>query len=117
MSATQTPGVVTLYVAGPMTGLVDFNYPAFNTAAQQLRNAGYAVLNPVDSKAENTTGESQTWEWYLRRALRMVTRADGIALLPGWEGSRGARLEVEVARELGMWTRDLPEWLAVLRTT
>ncbi|WP_259331943.1 DUF4406 domain-containing protein [Pseudomonas sp. GW101-3H06] len=37
-----------VYVAGPMTGLMDFNYPAFNAAADQLRALGYEVENPAD---------------------------------------------------------------------
>ena len=32
-----------VYVAGPMTGLPDFNYPAFNAEAQRLRGLGYQV--------------------------------------------------------------------------
>jgi hypothetical protein len=37
-----------LYLAGPMTGIEDFNYPAFNAMAERLRAAGYEVKNPAD---------------------------------------------------------------------
>jgi hypothetical protein len=100
-----------IYVAGPMSGLPDFNYPAFNAAAEQLRQRGYKVLSPVDAEVENTTGQHQEWGWYMRRALRMVLDADALALLPGWEASRGATLEVHVADALKMPRRTLSEWL------
>ncbi|MBF4578927.1 DUF4406 domain-containing protein [Frigoribacterium sp. VKM Ac-2530] len=101
----------TVYVAGPMSGLPDFNYPAFNEAAQMLRDTGYRVLNPVDSEEENHSGGPETWDWYMRHALRMVTQADGIALLDGADTSRGARLEQQVGKEIGLDIRPLAEWL------
>jgi hypothetical protein len=102
----------TLYVAGPMTGLPEFNYPAFVAAAADLRRAGYAVLCPVDSEKHNPTpGTPQSWEWYMRHALRMVLNADGIATLPDWESSRGARVEVDLAQHLGMDVRPVTAWL------
>lgn len=101
-----------LYVAGPMTGLPEFNYPAFNAAATMLRGLGYDVLNPVDAEQHNPTpGTPQTWDWYMRHALRMVLDADALALLPGWEKSRGARVEVELAYALGMEAKPLEHWV------
>lgn len=101
-----------LYVAGPMTGYPEFNYPAFLDAERQLREAGYGTLNPVDSEEFNPTpGQPQAWNWYMRHALRMVLDADGIALLPGWERSRGATLEKHVAEKLAMPVQTLDEWL------
>ena len=38
-----------VYIAGPMTGLPDFNYPAFNAAAAKLRALGLEVLNPAEN--------------------------------------------------------------------
>ena len=99
-----------VYVAGPMTGLPDFNYPAFTAAAERLTAAGHRALNPVDSETLNDTGSPQTWDWYMRHALRMVLDADGIALLDGWEASRGARLEHHVATTLGIPVHPLTEW-------
>jgi len=103
---------VSIYIAGPMTGYPEFNYPAFNDAGRALRDAGFDTLNPVDSEDENPTpGIPQPWEWYMRRALLMVLAADCVAMLPGWEKSRGASLEVHVARALGLDCRPLDVWL------
>lgn len=101
-----------LYVAGPMTGLPEFNYPAFRRAGEQLQSVGYRVLNPVDAEQHNPTpGKPQSWDWYMRHALRMVLDAQGIALLPGWQHSKGARLEVSVAHRLKIPVRMVPVWI------
>lgn len=96
-----------VYIAGPMTNLPEFNYPAFHRAAEQLDAAGYQPLNP----ARRGVVEGKEWSDYLREALADVVRADGIAVLPGWQNSRGARLEVHVALELGLTFLPLEEWL------
>lgn len=102
----------TLYIAGPMSGLPHYNYPAFNRAEEELLAAGYTVLNPVDAEKDNPTpGQAQPWDWYMRKALAMVLAADGIAVLDGWECSRGARLEVEVAHSLRMPVLPLRRWV------
>ena len=43
-------------------------------------------------------------EFYLREAIRLLLECDMIALLPGWEDSAGAQLEVSIAKELAMPT-------------
>jgi hypothetical protein len=87
-----------IYIAGPMSGYPDCNFAAFHAAAQRLAAAGWAVFNP----AENFGGRKDLpREAYLRLDLAMLTQCDALALLPGWEESRGAKLEYLVARELG----------------
>lgn len=101
-----------LYISGPMTGLPDFNYPAFNAAAGELAAAGFEVLNPVDSEKLNDTGSPESWQWYMRHALLMLAAADGVALLPGWDISRGARIEERISRDLDLPVRRLRAWLS-----
>lgn len=40
-----------IYIAGPMSGLPEFNYPAFNRAAAVLRAQGHHVENPAENPA------------------------------------------------------------------
>lgn len=89
----------TLYIAGPMSGKAHHNFPAFDEAAQTLRQLGYRVINPAELTRE-LPGEpgSLPYEVYLRNDLKnMVTEATDLVLLPDWEDSRGARIEFEVA--------------------
>lgn len=97
-----------LYIAGPMTGYEDFNYPAFFAAADQLRAVGYRVINPAD------IGVHPGWtrEDYLRVGLkRLIDYGQGVALLPLWERSGGAQVETHVARQLGLPVLPLVIWL------
>ena len=96
---------MTTYIAGPMSGLPDFNYPAFNAAAAQLRAEGVQVINPAESDGGST---GKPWEFYMRLALRGLLECDAIVLLPGWEESRGARIERRLAQDLGM---TVTEWV------
>ena len=101
-----------IYIAGPMTGLPECNYPAFYRAYDRLYLAGYDPLTPTDSEKENDEEKySKPKDWYMRRAIRMVTQADGIALLPGWETSEGVAQELEVAQMLDLDIRPLIDWL------
>lgn len=108
--------MITLYIAGPMSGYKDRNYPLFNEVEARLVKADYNVLNPARIDAQFPMGDGEperTWDWYMRRALVMLCEgADGIALLPGWQHSRGALLEERVGRGLGMRIQTWYEWAA-----
>jgi hypothetical protein len=100
---------VRLYVSGPMTGLPEYNYPAFKAASAALERAGYDVLDPSRHEAD----PALAWEDYLRCDLKDVLECEGVALLDGWWRSRGAKLEVHVAQSLGMICEPYGYWLAV----
>lgn len=87
-----------IYVSGPMTGLPDFNYPAFHAAAARLRAMGHEVLNP----AENPAPPCGSWQGYMRMAVAQLAQCEAIALLPGWTESKGALIERKLAQYFGM---------------
>jgi len=97
---------ITVYLSGPMTGKPAFNYPAFHAAARHLRGKGYFVLNPAESFDGDT---SRRREDYMRKDIEMLLQADIVALLPGWERSRGVAVEIAVATELGLTLHPLEE--------
>lgn len=86
-----------IYLSGPMSGLPDFNFPAFNELAKILRGKGYNVVNPAEIEEE----PGKEWHEYLRKDIRAMMDCDTICLLPGWDKSKGARLELHIALELG----------------
>lgn len=100
-----------VYIAGPMSGLPDLNHPAFHSAAAELRAAGYEVLNP----AENTGPDADDWAGWMRLAIAQLVRSQAVVLLPGWERSRGARLEHFLARELGLICAGPQDFLTAAR--
>lgn len=110
-----------IYVAGPMRGIPEFNFPAFNAATAALRKEGHEVFNPaerdierhkgVDISKGNANGDEQVAAaqhgFSLREALRddcvwICESADCIALLPGWENSKGAVAERALGIALGL---------------
>jgi hypothetical protein len=87
-----------LYLAGPMSGLVDLNYPLFNAEAKRLRALGYDVANP----AEIGVIAGYQWSDYMRMCIAKLVTCNMVAMLPGWMSSQGAMLEQHVAHTLGM---------------
>lgn len=96
-----------LYIAGPMSGYIGNNKLAFEAAADQLSAAGYKPVNPAPYERED-------WQWadYLRRDLPLLLKCDGVAVLPNWECSKGACLEVHVAQQLSMPVLPVEVWCA-----
>ena len=86
-----------VYISGPMTGRKNLNKKAFDSAFCQLLCAGYDAINPHDL---DLLEHRDTWEDCLKRDLRELVQCNGVATLPDWRRSRGAKLEVYVAKKL-----------------
>lgn len=86
------------YIAGPMTGLKDLNFPAFHAEAARLRALGHEVVNPAEINVDPEKG----WVECMRADIRELVTCEAIQMLPGWEHSRGARLEHHIATALGL---------------
>jgi len=103
------------YLAGPMTGIPQFNYPLFDSVATELRAEGYDIHSPAEmddpevreaalaSPDGNLKGFNLgTWGDFLSRDVKLIAdELGGVILLPGWERSKGARLETFVAIQCG----------------
>ena len=116
-----------LYLAGPMTSVPQFNIPLFDSTAAALRLLNLDIVSPAELDNPETrrvalaspdgapgsgaaTGES--WGDFLSRDVKLIAdQIDGLVLLPGWQKSRGARLEVFVALLCGkkffVWSEGL----------
>lgn len=109
-----------IYIAGPMRGYPEFNFPAFRDMAQWLRAKGHTVFNPAErdeaahgagfGKDNSTGSEEQAAAQHgfsLREALAddmqwIALNADALYMLTGWEASKGARAEWALAQALGL---------------
>lgn len=110
------------YLAGPMTGLPEYNYPAFSEACAVLRGAKIEVLSPHEcpwpegcnsvADAQAKLGIEKLWEYMMAATREMLERSHGVILLPGWYTSRGALAELGIVREakLPTWYLDTATW-------
>lgn len=96
--------MTTAYIAGPMRGLRNFNFPAFDECAAFLRSLGYDVRSPAEHDRENGFDETlNSLEGFDLKAallwdLQQVAEVDVIVVLPGWAKSSGVALELHAAR-------------------
>jgi len=113
-----------VYVAGPMRGVAEFNFPAFAEATAQLRSRGYKVISPAEQDLgrgfdpSGLTGHEDmaALGFDLREALiadlnHVAFGCDAICLLPGWEFSKGAAAELALAEALGLPNGSLEDFL------
>ena len=108
-----------IYVAGPMRGFPEFNAPAFHAATAKLRADGHEVFSPAEQSNKlfgeavrnNAHGDEGAMGGYEMTIARTVfhldlayicLQADAVALLPGWQNSRGATAERATALALGL---------------
>jgi nucleoside 2-deoxyribosyltransferase len=94
-----------VYLAGPMSGHKQQNFPAFQEAAKMLRAQNFDVVSPAEMDdpkdyaiAMADEPAQKTWGEFLARDIKMIADGgiDGIVFLPDWFRSRGARLEATV---------------------
>ncbi len=102
-----------VYLAGPMSNLPQFNFPAFYAAAEELRAQGFEVVSPaelddaedkgaalksVDGDPNNRAIVKKTWGDFLARDVKLLADQgiEGIVFLPDWQKSKGAKLEAYV---------------------
>lgn len=92
-----------VYISGPMSGLENYNFEAFDNAAKFIRDRGDIAVNPATRGKEwvAKNGNREMTEGEYRRmiidGLNDLRSCDKIYLLKGWENSKGAKEELSVA--------------------
>lgn len=86
--------VKVIYLAGPITGVPDYR-ENFQRVEDKLTAEGYIVLNPAKLPAGLTN------EQYMQIDLAMLSAADAVHFLPGWDNSKGATLERAYCEYIG----------------
>ena len=105
-----------VYIAGPMTGIPEYNAPAFRRARARWESAAWLVTTPLDTNSlvwlrrharpfdpardRCDYGDPALGEMWAEN-VKAITRADAVAFLPGWRGSKGATAEHAIAVAFG----------------
>lgn len=83
-----------LYISGPMSGIPDNNFPEFLEVEDQLKLAGYDVINPARNPPRHGV---HARAFYMKLDLNNVMACDGVALLAGHHYSPGCQSEIRTA--------------------
>lgn len=87
------------YIAGKIGGLPDSEYKAnFEQAKQEVLIYGLEPVSPCDLPHDH----GRTWEEYMKEDLRALLECDAVYALRNWEDSRGAKIEIGLARIVGL---------------
>lgn len=122
--------MISVYLAGPMRGVPQFNFPSFAEARERLRSMGYEVLCPAerdevagfDASGMKGSEDLESLGFDLAAAMKLcfqdILNCDAVVLLPGWQQSEGARAEALVGlltgRDLFAYYRHRPNVLEPL---
>lgn len=71
---------------------------AFGHAESYLSIIGYEPVNPFN----NGLSQDAHWMKHMRADIRLLLDCDYIYMLKGWEKSKGAKLELDVASSCGI---------------
>ena len=83
-----------IYISGQISGLpLDEVKAKFHDAEQQIIERGYEAVNPL----KNGIPDSEP----MAADIVLLLDCDAIYMLPGWEASKGATLEKNIAERTG----------------
>lgn len=98
---------IKIYISGPMRGIPDLNFAEFDKAVDRAKYLGHVPISPADLDRQDGNppypeGSPGWLRFFAERDLLTLLQCDAIAVLPGWENSVGARMEVATAMFMRM---------------
>ena len=94
-----------LYLCGTISSNPNYKKD-FETAYKKLQKAGYAIVSPI-----YFCNEQWSWEQCMRECIRVLSTEKAIAIIGDISNSKGAKLEIEIGKTLGMEIKSVEEWL------
>lgn len=100
-----------IYIAGQVTG-EDFREVAvkFAKAHAEIEKLGFIPINPIElvqnyfikNVAFQPITEDEEWKIAMQECIKALVECDAVVLLPCWEKSKGAKIERQLAEDLGI---------------
>lgn len=88
-----------VYISGPIAGYdINERKLAFLKVQRMLETIGYQPVNPFD----NGVPDDEHWRVHMKADIAMLVQCDAIYMMPGWELSKGCKLELDVATSCGI---------------
>lgn len=88
-----------IYISGPITGIPEYNKPAFDSAEKKINEMG---LIPISPFRLGVVSKHKSWQDYMREDIKALMDCDAVYLLPGYEKSKGAMEEKRIAESIGI---------------
>nr|WP_072513803.1 DUF4406 domain-containing protein [Ndongobacter massiliensis] len=86
-----------VYIAGPMTGIKNYNREAFFEVGERVAELGHTPVHTANME------DGLYYETYIHEGLARLSTCDAMLLLPGYEKSNGVCLhELPYARQNGI---------------
>lgn len=88
------------YISGKISGLPEHEARAkFDNTAILLKAKGYTPVNPFDVQPAHP---NPVWEDYMAADIHALMHCQAIYMQRDWGQSKGARIEYQIALELGL---------------
>lgn len=87
-----------IYISGKITGIENEAAELFAKAEKELQEKGFEVVNPMTLNHNH----DKSWLNYMKTDIKALMDCNGIYMLSNWETSRGAKIERQLAIDLGM---------------
>lgn len=89
----------TIYIAGKVTGeLPEPTTDKFKKKQIELEGKGFDVVNPI----EVVNNVNENWHTAMEMCLQALESCDAIFMLPCYVDSKGAKVELKTAKEMGI---------------
>jgi len=92
------PTNMKIYISGKITGIEAEARVNFAVAENIVKTLGHAPVNPFKIKHK----KDALWADFMKKDIRTLVQCDAIWMLPDWQASKGARLELQIAYKLGL---------------
>ena len=87
-----------IYISGKISGIEKEAIKIFQASEDYLIESGYQAVNPMKLNDEH----DKSWESYMKVCIKALCDCDRIYMISNWTDSRGAKIELEIAKHLGI---------------